>query len=138
MLKRTLLLGVVAGVLAGTASLIYQRVYASSLGADFATIARPVGILAISLFAGLLASVLYWLFHKWMRQQGEVVFNFVFVLLSFASILAPFALKLPFDIEAPELFPGLIVPMHFFPALAWFTLKPLFLKQPVSYGKIFS
>ena len=55
--------------------------------------------------------------------------NFVFAILTFASILGPFATKLPLDVEMPELFPGLTVPMHFFPALAWFTLKPLFIKK---------
>jgi len=33
----------------------------------------------------------------------------------------------------PELFPGLVVPMLFFPALAWFTLKPLFIKPGRTY-----
>lgn len=137
MFKRTLLLGITAGLMAGIASLIYQKVYASSLGEDFATIAKPVGILSISLLAGLLAAVMYWLANTLMKTKGEVLFNLVFVMLSFTSILAPFAIKLPFEIETPELFPGLIVPMHFFPALAWFTLKPLFIKQQ-AYGKLFS
>src|SRR5215212_10280747 len=96
MFKRSLFLGILSGLFAGIASLVYQKVYASSLGEDFASIANPSAIIAISLFA---------------------------------SILAPFAMKLPFDIETPELFPGLIVPMHFFPALAWFTLKPLFIRS---------
>jgi len=30
------------------------------------------------------------------------------------------------DVKTPELFPGLAVPMVFFPAMAWYTLKPLF------------
>jgi hypothetical protein len=137
MFKRSLLLGVVAGTLAGLASLVYQKIYASSLGEDFATIAKPVSIFSISLFAGIGAAVLYSLSQLWLKHKGEIVFNLVFVVLSFASILAPFAMKLPFDMEAPELFPGLIVPMHFFPALAWFTLKPLFIKPPV-YSKLFS
>lgn len=138
MFKRSLSLGVIAGLLAGLASLIYQKLYASSLGEDFAAIAKPVSIISISLFAGVVAAVLYSLLQRWLKRKGEIVFNFVFVILSFASIMAPFAMKLPFDIEYPELFPGLIVPMHFFPALAWFTLKPLFLKPQVSYGKLFS
>ena len=138
MFKRSLSLGVVAGLLAGVASLIYQKVYASSLGEDFASIARPAGILSISLLAGILAAVLFWTFQKWFKNRGEIIFNFVWMILSFASILAPFAIKLPFEIETPELFPGLIVPMHFFPALAWFTLKPLFIRSGAPYGKLFA
>jgi hypothetical protein len=71
----------------------------------------------------------YALLAKWLPRAGEIVFNFVFVILTFASIMGPFAAKLPLTIEAPELFPGLTVPMHFFPVLAWFTLKPLFIKK---------
>jgi hypothetical protein len=81
------------------------------------------------ILAGLLASTGYGLLTKWLPRAGEIIFNFVLVILTFASILGPFATKLPLDIEMPELFPGLTVPMHFFPALAWFTLKPLFIKK---------
>jgi hypothetical protein len=77
----------------------------------------------------LLASVGYGLLVKWLPKPGEIVFNFALVVLTFASIMGPFAVKLPLDFEQPELFPGLTVPMHFFPALAWFTLKPLFIKK---------
>lgn len=126
MFKRLLLLGAVAGVLAGVASLVYQKVYTSSLGADFSKIASPVSILSSSLLGCLLASMGYWLISKWLKQKGDIVFNLLFSLLSIVSLLAVFAVKLPLDVESPELFPGLAAPMHFFPALAWFTLKPLF------------
>jgi hypothetical protein len=129
MLKRSLALGIVSGLLAGIASLVYAKVYHSSLGADFSKVARTVGILAGSIFGTILAALGYWILNKWLKDKGEIVFNFLFVLLSFASIAGPFAAKLPLDLEAPELFPGLVIPMHFFPVLAWLTLKPLFLKQ---------
>jgi len=127
MFKRSLYLGLLSGLLAGVAALIYQNVYAQ-VGYDFADLVKPYGIFAGSLLGGLIAATGYWALTSWLRTKGEVVFNFAFVLLTFASILAPFAIKLPLEVEAPELFPGLIVPMHFFPALAWFTLKPLFFR----------
>lgn len=130
MLKRSLLLGLTAGVLAGLVSVLYKKIYVASLGEDFAGVIKPIGILATSVLAGLLAALGYWLLQRWLKGKGELVFNFVFMILVFASILGPFSVKLPLDIEMPELFPGLAVPMHFFPALAWFTLKPLFVKQP--------
>jgi hypothetical protein len=129
MFKRSLLLGLIAGLLAGIASVIYQRVYKSSLGVDFADIAKPVNIIIGSILGAVLAAIGYWLFDKWLRAKGEIVFNLLFVILSFASILGPIAIKLPLTVDSPELFPGLAVPMHFFPALAWFTLKPLFIKS---------
>ncbi len=135
MLKKSLALGIVSGLLAGIASLVYAKVYHSSLGADFSKVARTVGILAASVFGTVLAALGYWVLNKWLKDKGEIVFNFLFVLLSFASILGPFATKLPLDLEAPELFPGLVIPMHFFPVLAWHTLKPLFFKQPPGTSK---
>ena len=125
MFKRLLLLAVLAGVLAGVASLVYQKVYLSSLGADFSKIVTPVGIFATSILGCLLASMGYWLINKWLKQKGDIVFNLLFSIVSIVSILAVFAVKLPLDVETPELFPGLTVPMHFFPALAWYTLRPL-------------
>ncbi len=40
--------------------------------------------------------------------------------------MIPISVTLPLSIQFPELFPGLAVPMIFFPALAWYTVKPLF------------
>jgi len=126
MFKKSLLLGIVSGLLAGVAALVYAKVYHSSLGADFSKVAWPVRIMVASLFGGVLAAIGYWVADRLLKGKGEIVFNLLFSILSFASLLAPFATKLPLDIEAPELFPGMVIPMHFFPALAWFTLKPLF------------
>jgi len=129
MFKKLLLLGLVSGVLAGVAALIYQKVYFKANEADFSAIVTPVNVMITCTLANLLASVGYGLLTKWLPKPGEIIFNFVFVILTFASILGPFAVKLPLEVETPELFPGLTVPMHFFPALAWFTLRPLFVKK---------
>jgi hypothetical protein len=126
MFKKSLLLGIVSGLLAGVAALVYAYVYHSSLGANFSKVAGSARIIAASVFGGVLAAIGYWILDKKLKEKGEIVFNLLFSLLSFASLLAPFGVKLPLDIEAPELFPGMVIPMHFFPALAWFTLKPLF------------
>ena len=77
----------------------------------------------------LIAALGYWLLGKLLKSKTEIVFNFIFVILSFVSMLPAFAVKLPLDIASPELFPGLVIPMHFFPALAWSTLEPLFIKN---------
>jgi hypothetical protein len=129
MFKRAFLLGLVSGALAGVASLIYARVYHNSLGVDFSTVAATTSIMAASVLGGVLSALGYWLLYKLLKSKGEIVFNFLITILSFASILAPLAYRLPLDAEMPELFPGYTVPMHFFPALAWFTLKPLFIQQ---------
>jgi hypothetical protein len=129
MFKKSLILGIVSGIMAGIASLVYAKVYHSSLGADFSKVTTTEKIFAASIFGTVLAAIGYWLLDKWLRKNGEIVFNLLFTILSFATLLAPFAAKLPLDMEAPELFPGMAIPMHLFPALAWFTLKPLFFRN---------
>jgi hypothetical protein len=128
MLKKLLLLGVVSGILAAIASLVYQMVYTKSLGAGFPKIITVPGIFISCIVGGLLAALGYFFMNKFLKSKTEVVFNLLFMILTFVSIIGPFAMKLPLDAEMPELFPGLTVPMHFFPALAWFTLKPLFIR----------
>src|SRR5579871_4060628 len=120
MFKKALYLGIISGLLAGLVSLAYGKVYVRAEGADFFTVAKPTSIILSSLAGGLLAACGYWLLDEWLKQRGEIVFNFVFVILSFATMLAAFGAKLPLEISEPELFPGMVIPMHFFPALAWF------------------
>ena len=129
MLKKLLLLGVVSGVLAGVVSLIYQKVYAGSLGEGFTDVATTAKIMLSCTGAGIIAAIGYFLMSKVLKGNTEAVFNLLFTVITFATILYPIAFKLPLEAEAPELFPGLAIPMHFFPALAWFTLKPLFAKS---------
>jgi hypothetical protein len=129
MFKNSLALGIVAGLLAGIAGVVYARIYHTSLGADFSKVVSTVRIIAASVVGGVLAAIGYTLLDKWLKSRGEIVFNLIFTLISFATLLAPFAVKLPMDLEAPELFPGMVIPMHFFPALGWYTLKPIFIRS---------
>ena len=129
MLKKSLALGLISGLLAGIAGVIYAHLYYTINEADFSKVASTINILAGSLFGGVLAALGYTLLDKWLKTRGEIVFNLVFTLISFVSLLAPIAVRLPRNIDTPELFPGMVIPMHFFPALAWFTLKPLFIRS---------
>ncbi len=138
MYKKLLLLGAVSGLLSAVASIIYQKVYAASLGENFALIVKPSNIMVINVVSGLIAGSGFWLLNKWLKNNTEIVFNLLFVTLSFASIVPAFGFRLPVTIETLELFPGMVVPMHFFPALAWLTLKPLFIKSYQPYQKVFA
>jgi len=129
MLKKSLGLGFISGLLAGIAGVIYAHLYYTINEADFSKVASTINILAASLFDGVLAAIGYTLLDKWLKTRGEIVFNLVFTLISFITLLGPIAVRLPRNIDTPELFPGMVIPMHFFPALAWFTLKPLFIKS---------
>jgi hypothetical protein len=128
MFIKNLVLGLIAGIMAGLASIVYSSVYNSSLGTDFSSVAKPSGMIISCLVGCLLAAIGHYVMTRWLKHTGEIIFNLVFALLTFASIMGPFGIKLPLTIEMPELFPGYTVPMHFFPALAWFTLRPFFFK----------
>ena len=129
MFKQLLFLGIVSGLLAGLAAFIYQRVYSTALGVDFSAIAKPAAVVISSTVGCIIAAVGYWILSKLLKGNTEPVFNLLFAILSFASILPAFSTKLPLDVTSPELFPGLVIPMHFFPALAFFTLEPLFFRN---------
>lgn len=118
--------GLMAGILAGMASFVYQYMYTEALLVDFSAVITPPALFASSIFGSLLASVGYWALSKWVRNSTDVWFNIIFLLLTFASLAGSFAASLPPDIESPELFPGLSVPMHLFPILFWLAVKPLF------------
>jgi len=129
MFKKALFLGIVSGLLAGVAGIVYAKVYYSANEADFSKVAGTVNIAASSLFGGVLAAIGYTALDKLLKAKGEIVFNFLFTLLSFASLLLPIGHRFSPPIDTPELFPGMVIPMHFFPALGWYTLKPLFIRK---------
>jgi len=126
MFKKIFFHGLVAGLLAAIAAIIYNRIYFFAFEANFSKLVNIPVLIAINLLSCLLAALIYWGLKKLFGSRAEIIFNFSLAIVSFASITIPLAAKLPLDIQTPELFPGLTVPMHFFPALAWFTLNPLF------------
>jgi hypothetical protein len=126
MFKKHFLHGLIAGILAALAANIYYRIYYFATEADFSRILGVVPIISLNLMFCLLAAFLNWLLVIWLKHRGEIVFNFLFSIASFALIIVPISITLPLDVKFPELFPGLAVPMVFFPALAWYTIAPLF------------
>lgn len=123
------LLAVLVGVLSGIAGVVYQKVYIETVGEGFINIASVKNIMLGCIVGTLVAAIGYFLLSLVLKGKTDMVFNILFVILSFASILGPISFKLPLEQELPELFPGLAVPMHFFPALGWFALKPFFGKS---------
>ncbi|PWU00033.1 MAG: hypothetical protein C5B52_09690 [Bacteroidetes bacterium] len=126
MFKKLFYQGICAGLLAALAAIIYNRIYIFAFETNFSKIVNLGSMIGSNLFADLLAAIGYFICLKWFKKRADVIFNFAFTILSFASIIIPMSMTLPLDIQNPEMFPGLTVPMHFFPALAWFTVKPLF------------
>jgi hypothetical protein len=129
MLKKIFFLGLSAGIFSAVASIVYSRVYIFALGDQFSKIINPVSLTGMNLLGCMLAALGYRMSKRFFGTKAEIVFNISFTLVSFASIVVPFAVTLPVTIQNPEYFYGLAVPMHFFPALGWFTLRPFFFKE---------
>jgi magnesium-transporting ATPase (P-type) len=134
MFKRLIFLGVFAGLLSGIVSLIYSHFYNLSLGSDFSAVVKSSAVMISSVIGCVIASVGYYFFYKWLKRRADAVFYIVFVVLCLLTLIPPFAFKLPLTISNPELFPGMVIPMHLFPPLAWLTLRPLFLKSSAQFS----
>ncbi len=128
-MKKLLIHGVVAGLLSGIAGIIYLNIYQEALGTDYNQIINAGAIIGSSVIGCMLMTLGYAALIKFDKQNWRGWLNILIAILSFASIIGPIGMSLPLDIEYPELFPGLVVPMHFFPALAFLTIYPFFNKQ---------
>lgn len=126
MFKKIFFHSLIAGILASVAGLIYNRIYFFATEADFSRVLNTGSIIGLNIMVCLVAGMLYWVLIKSLKKKGEVVFSFLFSIISFACVMIPILISLPLKVQSPELFPGLAVPMVFFPAMAWYTVKPLF------------
>jgi Na+-driven multidrug efflux pump len=119
----------VAGILAAIAANIYNQIYFFATEIDYSNIINAVSLISLNLIISLLAGLLYWLLTTLFKSKGAIIFNFVYSVGSFACVIIPIAMTLPLSTPNPELFPGLTVPMVFFPVIAWMTIDPLFKKK---------
>lgn len=126
MYKKIFFHSLTAGVLAAVAAIIYNRIYFFATMADFSKVLNTGSLIGLNTAICLIAGFLFWVMQRLLKKRGEPVFNFLFSILSFAAVIFPISMTLPLDIQFPELFPGLAVPMVFFPAIAWYTVRPLF------------
>ena len=129
MFKKVFLQAILASLLAFIASVIYKRIYFFATEVDFSKVLSPVRLAGISILISMLAAFLYYGLTRWLQKRGDIVFNFLFSILTFACVMIPISITLPLNVQSPELFPGLGVPMVFFPAMAWYTINPLFKKS---------
>jgi len=129
MQKKIFLHGLFAGIFTSVACIVYIRVYFFAFEISFKKLVNIGSVSGLSMLACMLAAIGYWLSKKWFGKKADIFFNISLTLLSFASIIVPISITLPLDLQNPEMFPGLAVPMHFFPAMGWYTLKPFFLKE---------
>ena len=120
--------GLLAGILAALASIVYSRIYYFATEVEFSQVLSIGKISSLCMLFSMLAAVLNYCLIRMFKKRGELVFNFALSIISFACVMIPISISLPLNIKFPELFPGLAVPMVFFPAIAWHTVNPLFKK----------
>ena len=128
MTKALFLQSLVAGVLAAIAANIYNQIYFFATEVDYSAIVNVGSMTGINVGVSFLAGLLYLVLTKIFKAKGPIIFNFVYSVGSFACVIIPIAMTLPLSTPFPELFPGLAVPMVFFPVIAWMTVDPLFKK----------
>jgi hypothetical protein len=129
MFKKHFYHGLTSGIMAALAAIIYSRIHYFATQADFSGIINLGTMISLNLIVCLIISIAYFFFVSNPKKNRVLIFNLVISILSFAAVIIPISISLPLSVRNPELFPGLAVPMIFFPALAWFTFKPLFLQD---------
>ena len=131
MFKKDFIHGIIAGLLASMAGIIYSHVYFFANEADFSGLLNVTSIIGMNLALCMVIAAVHAIFLKLMKKNGELGFNLFLSVSSFALIVVPISISLPLTVKFPELFPGLAVPMLFFPGISWFTINPLFIHPEI-------
>ena len=116
----------ISALLAIMACFIYNKVYSGSFYVDFSKIITTTSIIMSCVVACSLMTLGYALVNKWKSGKFIGWVNILYTLITFATIVGIMSFKLPLDIEFPEMFPGLAIPMHFFPLLSFLAIMPFF------------
>ncbi|HRI80264.1 MAG TPA: hypothetical protein PLR06_12085 [Cyclobacteriaceae bacterium] len=119
----------VAGILAAVAANIYNQIYFFATQIDYSVMVNVWSITGVNILVSLFAGLLYAMLVRFFKSKGHIIFYFLYSIGSFACIVIPLAITLPLSTPFPELFPGLTIPMVFFPCIAWMTIDPLFKKN---------
>lgn len=126
--KNGILLALISGLVSGGICLLYSLIYYKASYTDFSQVVTPAAMFISSLVGTLLMSVGYILIGKWNKTGLYPIANILYSAVSFGSTIGVITYTLPMEIEAPEMFPALAIPMHFFPIMSFLSLAPFFLK----------
>lgn len=133
MFKQTFLLGLFSGILATIACIVYSRAYFSII-ADFSEVTGFMKVSAYCIMTSMIGCFVFFGLNLLLKKifLVEFIFNLLFTL---SSITAVFLMLKSDDPQLKnedaammvDYYKGFVMPMLFFPALAWMTLKPLFI-----------
>lgn len=128
-MKKLFIQGIVAGIISSLLGITYFTIYQSILNTRFDSIVNIGSIAGASFFGCLIISIPYALLLRFKKQELIGWLNIMVMILSFISILGPLNMTFPTEITNGQLFPGLVVPTHFFPSLTFISLSPFFLTK---------
>ena len=129
MYKRIFYHSLLSGLLSGFCGWIYSRIHFFATQADFSAVLHPLSIAGYCLIISIIIGFIYWLVRSVLKKNQQIVFNLVVAIINFVAVIFPISMTLPLSIQFPELFPGLAIPMIFFPLIAWHTLSPIFIAK---------
>lgn len=124
--KNTFILGAISTVLSALACIVYAQIYTGALVVNYDKVTGVSQFISASAVGCFLISLGYMLVIKWKGDQLTGWLNIFYGVVSFASIAGVFGFNLPLEVQSPELFPGMVVPMHFFPLLSVLLIYPFF------------
>lgn len=124
--KAGLMHGLLSTAVASITAIVYNALYTKAFLIDFSAVLNVGGIVISSTIGCMLMAVGCIVCTGRWGSRWSGILNVGYVVLSFLSILGLFTFHLPLEIESPELFPGLAIPMHFFPALSFMAFAPFF------------
>ncbi len=125
-IKQTSIHVLASALLAICASVVYNAIYSSAFELNFSSILNIGGIVGSTLIGCVLMGLAYYLGYRWKGEKSFRWINILISVLSFVSIIGVLGMQLPLTIESPEMFPGLAIPMHFFPALSFLVVYSFF------------
>jgi hypothetical protein len=143
-LSRIILHSFSSGLLAALACFFYATFYYTLLFDFSEGSSKAVIFIAFfknCLLAATLMSIIYYLLKGFLLKRGILADLLSGLLFSAATVALVFYVLKQLDpvFKNPELpaeyYNGFLMPMLFFPLLAWFTLKPLFLLKTASENK---
>lgn len=127
MFKKPFFHGVSSGLLSGLICYIFTTVLSSEFYYDFSLIISVENIFGAAMFTSVFASLMNTVAIRVSPKFGEIIFNVLFSIAVFASLLMPMLYKLPLDFDEylTVIFPTYAMVLHFIPAFVWFALKPI-------------
>jgi len=133
--KKSFFLGIGSGLLATLACWIYTQMYFDIL-VDFSETTGVMKLLMNCILVTTGACFLHFILHYILKKEflAEFLFNMIFTLFSVSMVFYILKMDDPtFKNEDASLmvdyYKGFLMPMVFFPALAWFILRPLLIRK---------